>query len=298
MAVWHRIEAWGAEHPVMLGAGIFIIGAIVLWAFLPGAAPPQQQAMMPAGPSDAAIASGNALQAAQVQAQSQADMASKALEAAKTRVAGDISIADMETQTAIAVAGIQAHSADLATTAGASTAQLASTLNAGVENARTQASQNIAALNAGAATQQAMIASTTALGQAAYGAQTAEASYRAQVQVADIAGQVAMSGQDYNYRTAAAGYTAATQQAGIAYGAQTTQAAIAAGTQQQAEYANLASQLAGYIGTGQVVGPIDIYLPHGEHIQSGIVPSFDVNQWVVGGNAAQQEYARHILGVS
>jgi hypothetical protein len=195
MAVnWHSIEEWGAKHPVALGIGVFVIGAIVIYLIFPKSTP----APANTGPSDAyyqaqaaAITSGNQLSEAQLSAQQHANDTAAALAATQTQIAGNVSIASIQAATADTVTQLQTDAATSIANRQAASTDLASTLAASVAGARVAADQNIAGLNAAAATSQAQIAAndhiaTTALqGQTAqFLAQTSAAAATSQAQIA------------------------------------------------------------------------------------------------------------------
>jgi hypothetical protein len=181
---WHRIEAWGKAHPVMLGVLVFVIGAIILWLLIPRSGGAAAQA----GPSDAyynaqaaMAASGNQLAAAQLAAQAHANDTQAQLTATQTQVAGAATIAGIQAQQATDIATIQANYLTAHDKTVAASTDLASTLTAQVQGAGIAAQAHIADINASAATDAARIAATTQLGLASYQAQTAEAGYQAQL---------------------------------------------------------------------------------------------------------------------
>jgi len=204
---WERIEEWGQEHPVALGVGVFVVGAIILYALWPSSA---AQPAAAAGPSDAyynAIAamaqSGNSLQAAQLQAQQAAGATQAQLTAVQTQVAGQTAVATINAQTTQAVAQIQADQADYNTRATQESADLASTLTAQTQQAGLATQQNIAGINATAATTQAQIAATTSTTNTATNAAAQEAGYLAQLQqvIAQTTGGVQIAGINANAQT-------------------------------------------------------------------------------------------------
>lgn len=180
---WHRIEHWGEEHPVALGVGIFVVGAIIIYALIP------RSSGTASGPSDAyynavasMAASGNQLQAAQLSYQAQSAQLQDQLTAQQNQIAGQVQLATIDQQTQLGLATISADYQSAHDKTVQESTDLASTLTAQVQSAGILAQQNIAAINASAATQSAQIASQTQLGLASYQAQTAEASYAAQAQ--------------------------------------------------------------------------------------------------------------------
>lgn len=215
---WHQIEHWGSQHPVLLGLGIFIVGAIVLFIFLPRKPAPESGAILaqPQGPSDAYYGyqaslaeQGNRLAIATLETQAASDIAGKELTGLQTKIAGDVTIAGMQYQTIGHVAELQ-QAADLSQIAASAHSQdLASTLSAQVAQGAFDRDINLASINAAAVTEQARIGSSTALGIANYQAQIANSTIAAQLQglfdtnasqvdMARIAGQAYIGGRQYD----------------------------------------------------------------------------------------------------
>lgn len=220
---WHKLEHWGSQHPVLLGLGIFIVGAIILWMLIPSRSPAAQGGTtiaQPMGPSDAyyqyqasLAASGNALQIATLETQAASDIAGKQLVAKQTEVAGNISIADLLAQRDVSVTSLEQSGATSRTqiegaTAGylagleqsgltsrqqiaASSMDYQSTLAARVASENIAAQQTIAGISAGAATTQAQIAAGAYLGGRAYDAQINNSTLQAQLEGLRIGGESA-----------------------------------------------------------------------------------------------------------
>lgn len=193
MAVWAEVEGWGKAHPVGLGVAIFVGGAIILYLFWPSSA--AQPAAT--GPSDAyynavasMAASGNQLQIAQLQAQQDANATQAAVTTANNQIAGQVSVATINGQTATSVAAIQATQDNYDVAQQAATAQLASTLNAQIQTAGYNTAQNIAAINAGAATTQAQINANAYITNSNNQATVAESSIAAQNYQAGLGAEV------------------------------------------------------------------------------------------------------------
>jgi len=186
---WHRIEDWGKAHPVALGALIFVIGALLLYMFWPSSSAQPAQA----GPSDAyynAVAamaqSGNQLQIAQLGAQVQSNQIQADLSAANTATAGQVSIATINGQTAVATAQIQADAQSAHDASVQQSTDLATTVGAQVATAGFATQQNIALINSTAATAQAKINADASVQNTFTNAQVQESSFAAQVQTAGI----------------------------------------------------------------------------------------------------------------
>jgi hypothetical protein len=249
--MWHKIEAWAREHPAMLGIGIFIVGAIIVYLFARGssAPAPQQGQDLSAyyGAQAAAAQAGNAFQSQQVAAQAAVSQAQLALQAVHERVAGDIALGTIDSQTQLGVAGLQAGVMTGQTAADLQLGTLQSTLSANMVQAGYDRDIQAATLQYGAATEQARIASATALGTAAYGAQTAEAGFLAQVQQVAIQGATTLgvaaqsttlgTNQAIAARDAAVGVATQAQQLGTNQAAYATQLGAS-----QALYASMAAQ--------------------------------------------------------
>jgi hypothetical protein len=337
--MWHRIEEWGSEHPVMLGGAIFVIGAIIVYLMTrgPSAAPQQGQGQDLSGYYTAqaqATQAGNAYQSQQVQAQAAIAQAQLGLQAVHERVAGDLALGTISSQTALGVAGLEHDTAagqtaanlqlgTLQSTLSAQTAAgqtaaslqlgtLQSTLSAQVAQAGFDRDTRIVELNAGAATQQALYAANTALGQAGYAAQSAEAGYAAQVAQAMYGSATALGQASYAAQSAEAGYAAqvgvasyAAQSAQAGYAAQVAQAGYAAQSAETASgyayqtaaaagYATLSAQALGLVATNPDINRLSVTLPGGQ-----IAAAWDKtpDTWVPLGPSGQNEYARSIAGL-
>src|SRR4051812_48043431 len=101
METWHKIERWGSEHPVLLGLGIFIVGALLLWMFLPAgkqqeAAAPDSGAYLSSLQADAARA-GNTLAAYQAAAKADMYKADQELAGTQATITGYVDIAKLQT---------------------------------------------------------------------------------------------------------------------------------------------------------------------------------------------------------
>lgn len=220
MEWWHKVERWGSEHPVMLGIGIFVIGAVLLYLFVGGskAAPaPVQQDLTGSYLTAQAQATqaGNNNAAAQAYLQAQTTVSKDQLTASQGHDAAQVTVADLAKQTYLGIAGIQASTDQLAIGTQGQVDMLGSTLAARTAQAGYDAD-----------VQKAIIGSTTTLGQANYDFLTAQALYQNQTQQTGILANRDISGQAYNYygRRDEANYAAQTAEA--LYQAQTNQAGI------------------------------------------------------------------------
>lgn len=158
--MWGELESWGKAHPLALGLTIFAIGAVLIWLFSRGSSA-TNTSTSPTQPSDAyyqaqaaVAASGNQLQAAQLSAQSQANTVNAAVTANANQIAGQVALANIASNQAVATATIGADVTNKQTAASQESTDLASTLNALVQSKQVDASVNINTTNAIAATSQ------------------------------------------------------------------------------------------------------------------------------------------------
>lgn len=226
---WHKIEAWGKAHPVALGVVIFLVGAIIIYFLIPKSGGGTAQS----GPSDAyynAVAqmaqSGNALQAAQLGYQAQANQTQAELTAQNNQIAGQVQLATIDSQTQTGLAQISADAQSAHDKTVQESTDLASTLTAQVQTAGISAQQNIAQINATAATQQTQIAAGEQLGIASYAAQTQEAGYQAQLAAYQALTGAQVQVAAYQHDIAAQQIAASNYQAGLTANTQQTLAVI------------------------------------------------------------------------
>jgi len=234
--MWHQIERWGSDHPVLLGGAIFIIGAILIYLMTRGSSKAPQEGQDLSGYYTAqaqATQAGNAFQAQQVAAQAAIAQAQLGLQAVHERVAGDIEIGKIDSQTALGVAGLQTQVAVGETAAGLQLGTLQSTLSAQVAQAGFDRDVRTIELNTGAMTAASLYAANVALGQAGFAAQIAEGGYAAQVEQARIQSGTALGQAAYGYQTArdVAAYGSQTALGQAAYGSQTALGQAAYGAQ-------------------------------------------------------------------
>lgn len=203
MEWWHKLEAWGKAHPVGLGVAIFIFGAIIIYFLIP-----KKQASGTSGPSDAyynAVAqmaqSGNQLQAAQLGYQAQSAQLQDQLTLANNQIAGQETLATIDSQTQLGLANISATAQSAHDKTVQESTDLASTLTAQVQTAGINAQTTIANINANAATQQTQIAAGEQLGIANYAAQTQEAGYAAQLDAFKTLTGAQLQAAAYNAQT-------------------------------------------------------------------------------------------------
>lgn len=294
---FHKVEGWGKAHPVALGLGVFVLGLLVLWLLWPSSpAPVAQQS----GPSDAyyaaaaqAAQSGNALQAANLQAQAEAGKTAAELQAALGQQATDLQIADLGNKTSLAITGINAETDRSRIAATAQSTDLASTLTAQVQGAGIEAQRQIGLYSITGATEQAQIASNTAINQAYYAYQAQNSAYAAQTvgYLANRDASIAGSYANRDASIAASQYGAQAAMFGDYWDAQKTIAPVLIGAQQQVAQQQWAAVMLGH-------GPIEYTGPLGD-TRTGIAPSIptDVAYANIDLQSAMGSYSRQVFGI-